>query len=322
MRSKTATNQRLVYLGTPEVAVGPLRALVEAGFDIGLVVTGADKRRGRGGAETPTPVKAAAIELGLPVTHDPSEILTVADAASFDVGVVVAFGQILGSALVGRLPFLNLHFSLLPRWRGAAPVERAILSGDATTGVCVMGIEEGLDTGPIYARAETDVADKTLAELWTELAATGSDLLIDVLRSGSPGAAAGGSVVGTALGAPRPQVGAPTSAAKVTKSERHLDPTRDGAEMLVRRVRIDDAWTEFRGRRLGVLRARALAAGADAADSSEATGVPGGFRGGTRFVTVAGDELELLEVQPEGRAPMAAEVWANGVLLTDVDRIG
>ena len=114
---------RLVYLGTPGMAVPPLRALVAAGFDIALVVSRPDKRRGRGSATAPSPVKAAALDLGLPVTSSVDDALTV----GADLGVVVAFGRIIAVRVLAELPMVNLHFSLLPRWRGAAPVERALL---------------------------------------------------------------------------------------------------------------------------------------------------------------------------------------------------
>ncbi len=139
---------RLAYLGTPQMAVPPLRALVEAGHEVVLCVTRPDRRRGRGGATTPSPVKAAAIDLGVPVSHELLEVAT----AGVELAVVVAYGRIIPSALLTQIPMLNVHFSLLPRWRGAAPLERAILAGDAETGVCLMKIEEGLDTGPVYAR--------------------------------------------------------------------------------------------------------------------------------------------------------------------------
>src|SRR5699024_6785633 len=131
---------RLVYLGTPAMAVEPLRALDAAGFEIVRVITGPDRRRGRGGATSPSPVKAAAIDLGIDVTHDPADAVTV----GADLGVVVAYGRIISRDLLVQLPMVNLHFSLLPRWRGAAPVERAILAGDDRSGVCVMAVEEGL----------------------------------------------------------------------------------------------------------------------------------------------------------------------------------
>jgi methionyl-tRNA formyltransferase len=142
--------RRLVYLGTPDFAVQPLRALVEAGFDVALVVSRADARRGRGGRTMPSPVKAAALELGLPVSDRVDDVL----ATGADLGVVVAFGRIIRPHVLAALPMVNIHFSLLPRWRGAAPVERAILAGDERTGVDLMVVEEGLDTGGIYDRAE------------------------------------------------------------------------------------------------------------------------------------------------------------------------
>jgi Formyl transferase len=117
--------KRLVYLGTPALAAEPLRALVHAGFDVALVVTRVDKRRGRGSDLAPSPVKAAAIELGLPVSHNVDDVLMV----GADLGVVVAFGQLIKPHILEAFPMVNLHFSLLPRWRGAAPMERALLAG-------------------------------------------------------------------------------------------------------------------------------------------------------------------------------------------------
>src|SRR5205807_7717429 len=139
---------RLAFLGTPEAAVPPLRALVNAGHDVVLVVTQPDKRRGRGSATMPSPVKAAALELGLPVTERVDDVLD----ANVELGVVVAFGRLIKPQVLDKVPMINMHFSLLPRWRGAAPVERAILAGDRETGVAIMQLEEGLDTGPVYAR--------------------------------------------------------------------------------------------------------------------------------------------------------------------------
>ncbi len=138
---------RLAYLGTPEMAVPPLRALAVAGHDVALCVTRPDRRRGRGGRVTPSPVRAAATELGIRVTDDMD---AVADVGA-DLAVVVAYGRIIPARLLEHLLMVNLHFSLLPRWRGAAPVERAILAGDTETGVCLMKVDEGLDTGPVYA---------------------------------------------------------------------------------------------------------------------------------------------------------------------------
>src|SRR5262249_36523916 len=159
-----------VFFGTPDDAVPPLRALHDAGHDIALVVTQPDRRRGRGGAATPSPVRAAAEALGLPVpTPERAREVTDAVAASgAEVGIVVALGQLLPESLFTAVPlgFVNLPFSLLPRWRGAAPVERALLAGDAETGVCVMQIEKGLDTGDVYACVSTAIdPDETAGEL-------------------------------------------------------------------------------------------------------------------------------------------------------------
>ena len=136
------------------MAVPPLRALVDAGFEVALVVSRADRRRGpRRSASRRSPVKAAALELGLPVTDAVDDALAV----GADLGVVVAFGRIIKPHVLAELPMVNLHFSLLPRWRGAAPVERALLAGDERTGVCVMDVEEGLDTGGTYACVEVPI---------------------------------------------------------------------------------------------------------------------------------------------------------------------
>lgn len=282
---------RLVYLGTPAVAVPPLRALVDAGHDVALVVTGPDRRRGRGVATSPSPVKAAALELGLAVTDRLDEVTDV----GADLGVVVAYGAILRPGLLARLEFVNLHFSLLPRWRGAAPVEWAILAGDERTGVCVMAVEEGLDSGGVYARAETDVDEKTLGQLWDELAHTGARLLVEVLEDW-PGRA-------------EAQQGEVTHAPKLTGEDRRLRWDRTAPE-LARLVRLGDAWTTLEGERFKVRSARAVPAGGDAGSVGQAGEVS---RVGERVEVLAGSgALELIEVQPSGRAPMPARDWLAG----------
>lgn len=139
--------KRIVYVGTPQIAVAPLRALVAAGFDIALVITGVDKRRGRGSTVSPCPVKEAAIEMGLVVSHDINDVLSL-DADGV-LGVVVAFGSIISDQILQHVPMINIHYSALPRWRGAAPVERAILAGDSTTAVCIIRVVQQLDAGDI-----------------------------------------------------------------------------------------------------------------------------------------------------------------------------
>jgi methionyl-tRNA formyltransferase len=170
---------RLAFLGTPDAAVPVLRALVDAGHDVAIVITRPDRRRGRGGELSPSPVKAAALSLGLEVGHRLDDL----DGLEVQRGIVVAYGAMIPAAVLEKTPMLNVHFSLLPRWRGAAPVERAILAGDAETGVGIMSLEETLDTGPLHAERRTDVDDKTAAQLTAELASLGAEALIEVLAS-------------------------------------------------------------------------------------------------------------------------------------------
>jgi len=256
---------RLVYLGTPEMAVPPLRALVEAGHDVAL---------------------------GLPVSHDVDDALGV----GADLGVVVAFGRIIKPHVLAALPMVNVHFSLLPRWRGAAPVERALLAGDTETGVCIMAVEEGLDTGGVYARAVVPIGPRvTAAALREELVAAGTALLVDVLSR--------------PLGAPEPQVGETTYADKIDARELELDWSRPAGE-LDRWVRLGGAWTTFRDRRLKVL----------SAEPRERTSGPGQLDGDS--VGTGRGSLRLVTVQPEGKGPMSWRDFANGARPRDGERLG
>jgi methionyl-tRNA formyltransferase len=241
---------------------------------------------------SPSPVKEASARLGIPVTHDVDDALEV----GAELGVVVAFGQIIRPHVLAALPMINLHFSLLPRWRGAAPVERALLAGDTETGVCVMQVEEGLDTGPVFACRAVPVADgATLAELRDDLVATGTALLLQVLETG--------------LRDPQPQRGDATYAGKIEPAELHLDWSRPAVE-LARVVRLGGAWTTFRGRRLKVLRAEPIAAE-----------LPAGALDDSVVGTSAGG-LRLLAVQPEAGRPMSADAWRNGAQPRPGERLG
>jgi methionyl-tRNA formyltransferase len=187
---------------------------------------------------------------------------------------------------------VNLHFSLLPRWRGAAPVERALLAGDPETGVCLMQLEEGLDTGPVHGCERVAIGpEETLDELRGRLVAVGTRLLVHSLQEG--------------VGEPTPQEGEVTYAAKLDPAELRLDWSRPAIE-LHRVVRLGRAWTTFRGGRLRVLRARVV----DGGDLSDA-------------VMPAGEgALELLEVQPEGKRPMPAAAWLAGARPSPGERLG
>ena len=286
--------RRIAYLGTPEMAVRPLRALVDAGFEVPLVISRPDKRRGRRGEPTPSPVKAAAAELDIPVSDDVDDLLGI----DVDLAVVVAFGRIIKPHVLDAVPMVNLHFSLLPRWRGAAPVERAILAGDERTGVCVMVVEEGLDTGGVYAQAEVVIRRaSTAADLRDQLVDVGSRLLVDTLRTG--------------LGEPAPQEGDVTYAEKLTTDDLRLDWTQP-VEQLDRVVRVGGAWTTVRGQRLKV----------HAATSSRVPGpgAPGELHGDA--VTTGSGALRLVDVQPEGKARMPFAAWVNGAHLADGERLG
>ena len=279
------------------MAVAPLRALVEAGFEIALVVSRPDAKRGRGSGLTPSPVKAAALELGLPVTSRVDDVI----GAGADLGVVVAFGRIIKPHVLDALPMVNLHFSLLPRWRGAAPVERAILAGDVRTGVCLMDVAEGLDTGGVRAEAELDIgADETADELRVRLVEAGIGLLLHGLQAGLYPAA--------------PQMGEPTNADKIDPAELRLDWERPAIE-LHRRVRVGGAHTSWRGKRLKVWRSHVVDHGALGwmRDEGHLVGSP---RPGTLIPSgvVTGDGvLELVEVQPEGKGRMDAGAWRRGL---------
>jgi methionyl-tRNA formyltransferase len=288
---------RLVFLGTPEVAARTLRALVEGGHDVALVVTAPDRRRARRAGASPTPVKAVATELGIPVTERVEEAV----GAGASLGVVVAFGRIIAPDVLTRLPMVNLHFSLLPRWRGAAPVERALLAGDPTTGVCLMALEAGLDTGPVYDRREVAIGDdETAAELRARLGGIGTALLLEMLDR--PGG----------LPEPVPQSGEPTYAAKLTPDELQLDFSRSAVEC-ARLVRAGRAWTTFRGRRLLVVAARPTA-------GAGASGPPGRLAG-SGVATGAG-VLELVAVQSESRGPLPFAAWAAGARPVPAEILG
>ena len=260
------------------------------------MVSQPDRRRGRGGHPVPSPVKAAATALGIPVTDRVDDVVEV----GAELGVGVAYGRLIRPHVLAALPMVNVHFSPLPRWRGAAPVERAILAGDETTGVCIMALEEGLDPGPVYACEEVPIGpDDTADDLRAVLTERGTALLLGLLRDGLP--------------EPRPQAGEPTYASKLEPVEHHLDWSRPARD-LHRVVRLGQAWTTFRDRRFKVLRARV----SDAGTAPEA----GVLDADTLVVGTGDGGLELVEVQLEGRPPQAAGAWRNGARLQVGEKLG
>lgn len=286
---------RLAFLGTPEPAVPTLRAIVEAGHEVAIVITRPDRRRGRGNELSPSPVKAAAQELGLAVGHRLSDLHDL----SLERGVVVAYGALISASVLEDVPMLNVHFSLLPRWRGAAPVERAILAGDEMTGVSVMSLEVALDTGPIHLERAVPIGEKRASELLNELAQLGASALVEVLANPE------------LLHHPHVQQGETTYAEKLTKETFHLLPTMSPDELL-RTIRLEHAYTFIGGRRLLVTRAHL----------SNTTGAsPGSLRveDGDVCLVGTGGTITLDEVQPEGSRLMSARAWWAGARL-DVER--
>ncbi len=302
---------RIVFLGTPEFAVPTLERAFEAGHEIAAVVTQPDRPKGRGRQLAAPPVKETALRLGLAV-HQPERIRTpeaieLLRSLKPDAMVVVGYGKIIPQAAIDIPPhgIVNVHASLLPRYRGAAPVQWAIANGETVTGVTTMRIDAGLDTGDILLQRETAIgAEETAVDLGHRLAAMGADLLVETLAGLERG-----EIV------PRPQNSAEATLAPVLKKEDGLiDWTRPAAE-IANRIRGFKPWpgcyTHLRGRAIGISRARA---------GASAAGEPGSvhpIRG--RIVVTCGDStaLEILEVQMEGRKAMDAAAFQNGYHLVE-----
>ena len=289
------------FFGTPDAALPTLRKL-HVDTDLRLVVSRPDRPRGRGRVASASPVSTWALERGLPLARPSSRAeLVDLDLTTFDVAVVVAYGAIIPPGLLAgpRRGFLNVHFSLLPRWRGAAPVAHSILAGDDMVGVSIMVLDEGLDTGPVLAVAKVVPGSRTAGDLTDELAAVGADLLLDVLADHVDGRLT-----------PTPQDDAlATVAPKLGAGDGRLDP-REGADALVRRIRAlsprPGAWFTTEDGRLKVLAA---------ATTDDPAPAPGDLVVGTDGDPVLGTSrggLVLLMVQPESRGAMTGAAWARG----------
>ncbi|MBM6676718.1 methionyl-tRNA formyltransferase [Olsenella uli] len=293
---------RVVFMGTPDFAVPSLEALAEA-CDVALVLTRPDAVRGRGRRLEPSPVKARALELRLPVLEAARITPEVADAlraAAADVFCVAAYGCILPDEVLTMAPAgcVNVHASLLPRWRGAAPIQRAILAGDAETGVSIMRIGHGVDTGAYCAQARVAVAVKDAEELTAELARAGAELLVETLPS---------VVDGTAVWVEQNEA-LVTHAAKISKAELLLDPI-DDARVNALRVRASGDTAPARcavaGRGVRVCAARA-------GEKDVAAGTVVAAHGRV-WLGCADGSLEVLRVKPDGKREMEAGAWAAGL---------
>lgn len=295
---------RIVFMGTPDFAVPSLRALAAA-HDVALVLTRPDAVRSRGKKLEPSPVKAAALELGLPVLEakrmEP-EVVDALRAARADVFCVAAYGCILPDEVLTMAPLgcVNVHASLLPRWRGAAPIQRAILAGDAEAGVSIMRIGHGVDTGAYCAQASCSVAGKSADELMSELAELGAGLLLEVLPE-----LAAGTVSWT-----EQDEALVTHAAKIQKAELRLDPAASAADNERRALASSDAAPArcmLAGKPVRVLAARVAPVSGAVLAAGELA-----IQGGRVLLGCGEGALEVLELKPDGKRAMDAAAWAAG----------
>lgn len=295
---------RIVFMGTPAFAVPSLRTLAER-FEVALVLTRPDAVRSRGKRLEPSPVKTAALELGLPVIETSRitpEVREALRAVEADVFCVAAYGCILPDDVLTMAPLgiVNVHASLLPRWRGAAPIQRAILAGDEVTGVSIMRIGHGVDTGAYCAQASCTVPGKTADELTGELARLGADLLARTLP-----ALADGSAVWT-----EQDESLVTHAAKIEKSELRLDPAASALENLRRVLASSDAAPA----RCALAGKGARVTSASIPDSPASAPAPGAIAAarGRVLLGCADGALELSGIKPDGKREMDAASWAAG----------
>lgn len=306
---------RVVYLGTPELAVPPLERLLEAGYDVSLVVTQPDRPKGRGRQLAASPVKVCAARHGLPLFQPDRirrpECVERLRQEGADVMVVVGYGQIIPQAIIDlpRLGIINVHASLLPKYRGAAPIQWAVAQGETVTGVTTMRIDAGLDTGDMLLKAEVEIGpEETAAELSPRLARAGAELLLRTLA---------GLEQGTIT--PQPQDHSQATLAPMLKKEDGLIAWSWPASAVHNRVRGMQPWpgayTTFRGQTLQIWRTRLR----------DEAAPPGVLRKAGRALVAGcggGGSVELLEVQLEGKKRMSGEAFANGQRLTQDEQLG
>ena len=304
---------RLLFAGTPQVAVFSLDALVNSAHEVVGVLTRPPARAGRGRQQTHSPVHQRALDLGLPVftpshVDDPAFVQTLREL-QLDCAPVVAFGALLPESVLD-VPvhgWVNLHFSLLPRWRGAAPVQAAIMHGDAITGATTFRIDAGLDTGPTFAAiTETLDGTETTGELLDRLGQRGASLLVETMND---------LANGSASAVPQDQLGI-TTAPKLHSSDAQLLWANPAflLDRIIRACQPDPgAWTMFRGERVKVQRARII---------DDVNVQPGSLVVSKHSLSVATSNgaLELLEVQPHGKKAMSAADWARGARIESGER--
>ena len=301
---------RLAFMGTPEFSVPLLAELVAQGHDIAAVYTQPARPKGRGLAEEPSPVARLAAAHGLllrtPPTLKTEEAQAEFAALHLDAAVVAAYGLILPKAILNapRLGCFNLHASLLPRWRGAAPIQRAIMAGDEETGIMVMRMEEGLDTGPVLMTETVRIGRRTCGELQNELARLGASLMARALA-----ALERASIIER-----RQDESGATYAKKILKEETRIDWTRSAREIdcLIRALSpAPGAWTEAKGERLKILYAEA----------AEGAGAPGEVLDDQLTIACGSGALHLVRLQRAGRGVMSATELLRGFALPKGSRL-
>ncbi len=294
---------RIIFMGTPDFSVPVLDALIGAGHEIAAVYCQPPRPAGRGRKDRPAPVHARAGEMGLEVRH-PESLKGADEQAAFaelkaDVVVVVAYGLILPQALLNapRHRCLNIHASLLPRWRGAAPIHRAIMAGDKQTGICIMQMQAGLDTGPVLLRRATDIgAEETTGVLHDRLSAMGSDMIVEALGR-----------LDSLTPEPQSEEGV-TYAAKIDKSEARINWARPAAQVdaQIRGLSpFPGAWTEVQGQRMKLLASRI----------ANGRGLPGEVLDEALTVACGEGAVQLLRLQRAGRGAQDADEFLRGVPL-------
>ena len=299
---------RIIFMGSPEFAVPTLEALVAAGHEVVAAYCQPPRAAGRGKALRPTPVQSRAEALGIAV-RSPTSLRTADAQAEFaafeaDIAVVAAYGLILPQAVLDAPVFgcLNVHGSLLPRWRGAAPVQRAIIAGDAVTGVTIMQMEAGLDTGPMLLAREVMIDRKDAGQLTEEIAEVGAAAMVEVLAK-----------LGSLALVAQPAEGV-TYAAKIAKAEARIDwarPARELERLVQGLAPFPGAWFEVAGERIKLL----------GADAVEGSGAPGTLID-TRMTIACGDgALAPRLVQRAGRSPMALDELLRGFAIPEGTRL-
>jgi len=301
---------KLIFMGTPDFSVPVLDSLIEAGHEIAAVYCQPPRPAGRGKKDRPTPVHARAEALGLEVRH-PISLKSEEEQASFaelkaDAAVVVAYGLILPQPILDAPKFgcLNIHASLLPRWRGAAPIHRAIMAGDAETGVCIMQMEAGLDTGPVLLSESTNIgAEETTAQLHDRLSVMGASLVVTAL-----------SQLGSLAPIAQPDNGV-TYASKIEKSEARIDWSASAQE-LDRKIRglspFPGAWCLYKGERLKLL----------ASVVAQSSGEPGEVLDDDLTVACGDGAVEIKALQRAGKGAQPRDVFLRGMAIRKGERLG